>query len=96
MASSLLEHGRKVTVVGATANSSAKKHSYVIAGHTPKRSSGEAKPVAVVVNDKTTILDRDGQQVPSARVQEMQEGAVIVVEGKQSKRGVIKATRMVV
>ncbi|HEU5229618.1 MAG TPA: YegS/Rv2252/BmrU family lipid kinase [Ktedonobacteraceae bacterium] len=95
LAGSLLEHGRKVTVVGTTA-SAGKKHSYVIAGHTPKRSSGEAKPVAVVVNDKTTIFDRNGQHVPSTNVQEMQEGAVIVVEGKQSKRGVIKATRMVI
>ncbi|HZO73414.1 MAG TPA: YegS/Rv2252/BmrU family lipid kinase [Ktedonobacteraceae bacterium] len=95
LADSLLEHGRGVTVLGVASNS-AKKPRYVIAGHAPKRSSSELKPVAVVVTDKTTILDRNGQQVSLSAVQELQEGARIDVEGRQSKRGVIKATRMVV
>lgn len=95
LADSLLEHGRKVTVLGVASNS-AKKPRYVIAGHAPKLSSGELKPVAVVATDKTAILDRNGQQVFLPAVQELQEGAHITVEGKQSKRGVIKATRMVV
>ena len=94
-AHSLLEHGREVTVLGVASNST-KKLRYVIAGHTPKRSSGELKPVAVVVTGKTTILDRNGQQTFLSAVQELSEGAHITVEGRQSKRGVIKATRMVV
>ena len=95
LANSLLEHGRKVTVIGKVPNP-AKKHTYVIAGHTPKVSSGELKPVAVVVNGKTTILDRNGQHLPHTALREVQEGAVIVVEGKQSKRGVIEAARLIV
>lgn len=94
-ADALLEHGRNVAVLGVASNG-AKKPRYVIAGHAPKRSSSELKPVAVVVTDKTTILDRNGQQVSLSAVQELQEGAHIDVEGKQSKRGVIKATRMIV
>src|SRR5579885_1300801 len=92
---SLLEHGRTVTVLGVASNSASKPR-YVIAGHTPKRSSGELKPVAVVVTDKTAILDRDGQQISLPAMQELREGTRITVEGKQSKRGVIKATRVIV
>lgn len=91
---SLLTNGRKVTVVGKAPNPE-KKDTYIIAGGSVKQATGETKPVAVVVNANTIILNRDGERIPSARVRNVQEGMVLVVEGDKSKRGVIEATRMV-
>lgn len=90
----LLEHGRKVTVVGKAPNAD-KKHTYIIAGGTPKAGTGEIKPVAVVVDDDTALFDRTGNHVSSSAVEELQDGTVVVVEGKKSKRGVIQASRLV-
>ncbi len=92
----LMEQGRRVTVVGASPNADKKKQTYVVAGGTTKKSTGETKPVAVRIDDNTMILRRSGQSVSPAVVGELQEGAEIVVEGKQSKRGVISARRVIV
>ena len=92
--SSLLTAGRKVTVVGKAPNPE-KKDTYIIAGGTVKQATGEIKPVAVVVNGDTAILNREGVRVSLDVVRNLQEGMVLVVEGKKSKRGVIEATRMV-
>ena len=86
--------GRKVTVVGKVPNPEL-KDTYIIAGGTIKQATGETKPVAVVVNADTAILNRDGERVSFDEVRKVQEGMVLVVEGKKSKRGVIEATRMV-
>ncbi|GAC1399390.1 MAG: hypothetical protein NVSMB49_09560 [Ktedonobacteraceae bacterium] len=94
LVSSLLTNGRKVTVVGKAPNPE-KKDTYIIAGGTVKQATGEIKPVAVVVNEDTTILNREGVRVFHHEVRNVQEGMVLVVEGKKSKRGVIEATRMV-
>lgn len=94
LVNSLLENGRKVTVVGKVPNPE-KKDTYIIAGGSVKQSTGETKPVAVVVKSDTTILNRDGERVSHTMVRDVREGMVIVVEGKKSKRGVIEATRMV-
>ncbi|HEY5003505.1 MAG TPA: YegS/Rv2252/BmrU family lipid kinase [Ktedonobacteraceae bacterium] len=91
----LLEDGRKVTVVGK-APLAGKKATYIIAGGTLKASTGETRPVAVVVNDKTTIYNHQGEKLSVQSVEELQEGAEIIVEGDKSKRGVIGATRLVV
>jgi hypothetical protein len=90
----LLENGRKVTVVGNVPLAD-KQATYIIAGSTLKASTGETRPVAVVVNAKTTIFNRQGDPLPAPAIEELQEGAVIMVEGKKSKRGVIEATRLV-
>ncbi|GAC1627654.1 MAG: hypothetical protein NVS4B11_25080 [Ktedonobacteraceae bacterium] len=92
--SSLLTNGRKVTVVGKASNPE-KKDTYIIAGGSVKQATGETKPVAVVVNGDTTILNREGARVAVDEVRNVQEGMVLVVEGKKSKRGVIEAIRMV-
>ena len=92
--SSLLTNGRKVTVVGKAPNPE-EKDTYIIAGGSVKQATGEIKPVAVVVNGETTILNREGVRVALDEVRNVQEGMVLVVEGKKSKRGVIQATRMV-
>lgn len=92
---SLLENGRKVTVVGKAPDAE-KPGTYIIAGGALKESTSEIKPVAVVVNAETTIFNRNGGHVQIDAIQELQEGATLVVEGKKSKRGVIQAQRMVI
>ncbi len=56
----LLEHGRKVTVVGVTTHPD-KKRSYIVAGTTSKTSTGETRPVAICIDDKTTLLKQTGK-----------------------------------
>ncbi len=90
-----LQNGRKVSVAGVTRMPD-KKAAYIIAGSTAKRSTGEAKPVAVRIDDDTTIVMRTGESASSAAVQKLPEGGNIVVEGKLSKRGVVQAKRVVV
>ena len=92
--SSLLTDGRKVTVVGKAPNPE-EKDTYIIAGGSVKQATGETKPVAIVVDGETTILNREGARVSVSEVRNVQEGMILVVEGKKSKRGVIHATRMV-
>ncbi len=91
----LLQSGRKVTVVGKVPDP-ARKETYIIAGGSTKESTGEVKPVAVVVNAETAIFSREGERLLLSSVQEMHQGMLIIVEGKKSKRGVIQAARMVV
>jgi len=91
----LLEHGRKVTVVGVTLHSD-KKRTYIVAGTTPKRSTNETIPVAICIDDSTTLLKQTGESATAVEVEHLQENMEIVVEGKRSKRGVIQATGVVV
>ncbi len=91
----LIEEGRKVTVVGV-AHEADKKETYIIAGGTTKKSTGETRPVAVRVNGNTTVLRKTGEAASPSAMQELQEGSEIVVEGKKSKRGVIAAKQIVV
>lgn len=91
----LLEHGRKVTVIGVTIHPD-KKQTYIVAGTTQKRSTGETTPVAVCIDDNTTLLKKTGEHAAIADVEHLQENAEIVVEGKKSKRGAIHATHAVV
>jgi YegS/Rv2252/BmrU family lipid kinase len=91
----LMDNGREVTIIGAT-TIPAKKRTYIIAGTSLKQNTGEIKPVAVRIDEDTTIIKRTGEHVSPAFVLGLPEGEQIVVEGKKSKRGVIRATRMVV
>lgn len=90
----LMEQGRKVTVVGASPNPAAR--TYIVAGGSPKSSTGESRPVAVRIDDQTTVLRRSGATASPDAVQQLPEGTEIVVEGKKSKRGVIAAERVIV
>jgi YegS/Rv2252/BmrU family lipid kinase len=95
LVNALLERGRKVTIVGKTPNPD-KPQTFIIAGHTPKQLSGDNRPVAVVVNDKTDLFNRDGRRVSLAALDEqLQTGAEIVVEGSKNRWGVISARRVV-
>ncbi len=89
-----LAKGRKVTVVG-TAMLSEKKHRYIVAGTTTKADTGDSKPVAIVIDKDTALLKGTGEPASAVDVQQLPEGAQVVVEGKKSKRGVIHATRAV-
>jgi YegS/Rv2252/BmrU family lipid kinase len=91
----LLEHGRKVTVVGVTPRSD-EKRTYIVAGTTSKPGTGETRPVAICIDDCSILLKRTGEPVAANEVEHLLENAEIVVEGKKSKRGVIHATRIVV
>ena len=91
----LVEHGRKVTVVGVTIHPD-NKQTYIVAGTTSKKSTGETTPVAICIDDNTTLLKHTGELVAAFEVEHLQENAEIVVEGKKSKRGVIHAMHVVI
>jgi hypothetical protein len=58
--------------------------------------TGDATPVAVRVDESMTILRHSGEHVSPKLIQELKEGAVIFADGKKSKYGVIRATRVVI
>ena len=91
----LRESGRKVTVVWVGPNPERKGTSIVAGGATAKK-TGESKPVAVRIDPGTLLVRPNGESLSPASAAELREGGVIVVEGKQSKRGVIRAKRVVV
>ncbi len=90
----LVAGGREVKVVGVVANLE-KKDAYIIAGMTLKRSTGESRLVAVRVDGDTSVLKATGENVDLEAVEGLREGDGIVVEGKKSKRGVMRAKRVV-
>lgn len=94
-AKAFLEHGRNVTVIGIAPNPE-KKDTFIVAGQTAKASTGELRPVAVCIDDDTTIIRRTGEPATFAVLRELHEGDSIAVEGKKSKRGVIRASHVVV
>jgi diacylglycerol kinase family enzyme len=91
----VLEVGERVKVVGTCPNPE-KKHVYIVAGAIAKKNTGEYKPVAVRVDSRTKITSHTGEPVPAAFVKTLKEAAEIMVQGKQNKRGVIKAKYVVV
>jgi YegS/Rv2252/BmrU family lipid kinase len=92
-----LVRGRRVTMIGKAVQVEIKKQpAYVLAGTTPKLSTSEQRVVAVVINKKTVLHDQQGNTLPFDDVASVKEGAVITVEGKKNKRGVIRATTMVI
>ena len=92
---SLVEQGYTVTVVGVVPNPD-KQQTYIIAGNMCKQSTDETLPVAVLVDNDVIIVKRTGEQVPTASIEKLQEGTDIVVKGNRNKRGVIRATLVVV
>jgi diacylglycerol kinase family enzyme len=91
----LLERGRKVTVVGVSPNPE-RKGTSIVAGGAAAKKNGGTKPVAVRIDRDTSIFRPSGEFVSPTAATELSEGGVIVVEGKQNKRGVIRAKRVVV
>ena len=91
----LLENGRKVTVV-AVGPDPERKGTFIVAGQVSSKKTDDSKPVAVRIDPNTTLFGPTGEPLPAASAAELPEGSVIVVEGKQNKRGVIRATRVVI
>ena len=86
----LQEQGYKVRVNGVVQVPS-KKQTTIIAGNTVKQRTGETRPVAVRIDEDTIVLSHSGEHILLAHVEKLQDGAVVIVHGKKSKRGVIKA-----
>lgn len=91
----LLKAGRQVVITGKVSNP-AQPGSYIVAGTVTKASTGEARPVAVVITKSTEMFDHQGEKVTPEVVEQLKKDGMLVVEGKKSKRGVIKATRVVI
>ncbi len=95
MMATLLTNGHQVTVKGV-ASQPQKQHAYIIAGTVPHRMTGDSTPVALRVDESVTILRHSGEHVSPVLIEELKEGTVIFAEGKKSKYGVIRATRVVI
>jgi YegS/Rv2252/BmrU family lipid kinase len=91
----LLTNGHQITVRGVAPHSQ-KQDTYIIAGTIPHRMTGDTTPVALCVDERVTILKHSGEHVSHLLIKELQEGAVIFAEGKKSKYGVFRATRVVI
>jgi YegS/Rv2252/BmrU family lipid kinase len=91
----LRDHGQKVTVVGVTPNPE-RETTYIVAGVIFDKKSVASNPVAVRIDHNTTLVGPRGELLPIAFAAKLPENAVIVVEGKQNKRGVVRAKRVLV
>ena len=95
LVNTLLQHGKKVTVTGVGPEGD-KPGTYIIAGTIQNPTTGDTSPIAVCVNDKSIVMQHTGQYVTPTAVQQLQEGAEIVVEGKQGKSGSLRAAQVVI
>ncbi len=87
--------GRLISVISAV-QVPGRKQCAIIAGITRSKGTGALKLVAVKVTHNRAISKADGQAGTFELIHELQEGQEIVVEGKQSKRGVISARRVII
>lgn len=90
----ILAQGRTVQVQGTTVNP-AGKDMLVLAGETRQRRTGDIKPVAVTVNNKTALFHKQGTGASQAELLQLKDNARIVITGKKSRRGVIHAQHLV-
>lgn len=88
------EDARTVKVVGVCPNPD-NKQAYIVAGTMKKKNKAESKPVAVRIESGAEIISRTGETVPLSEVRTLKETNEIMVEGKQNKRGVITAKRVI-
>ena len=93
----LLQNGRRVTVFGKVPDPN-REQTFIIAGSVHNPVTDERRPVALVVNAHTRLLNHDGQPIAdvSKAVGELGEGELVFVEGKSSKRGVIACSTLLV
>lgn len=90
----LREHGRKITVVGASFD--VQHNTYIVAGSYTQANTGALKPVAVRVDASSPILTASGEKLAPISVKKLKEGQEIRVIGKKSKRGVIQAQHILI
>jgi len=91
----LLARGRRVTVVAVGPNP-LRKGASIVAGGITERRTGESRPVAVRIDHDTTLLGSEGEHLAAGVAAGLPAGGVIVVDGRRSKRGVIRAKHVVV
>lgn len=90
------EQGQTVKVFGVSVLPGM-TNTAVIAGSSLSQKTGESKPVAIQVDEKTIIVTSAGKLLsPAALVTNLEEGKEVVVVGKKNKRGAIKATRLLI
>jgi cytochrome c-type biogenesis protein CcmE len=90
----VLEKGRKVTVRGIVPDPR-KSGAYIVAGGACEKDTEEVKPVALRISGKTGLFKRTGEEVLPSAVRTLKEGSEVIVEGKESKRGVVRAKRII-
>ncbi len=91
----LAYQGQQVTVIGVAAQID-RPGTYIIAGTTLKSMTGEIRPVAIRVTEKTEVRTHTGRELAPQFLLQLREREVIIVDGKKSKRSVIKADSLVV
>ena len=82
-----------VVAVGPNPN---REGTWIVAGKISDEKTGESSPVAVRIDGNTTLFNPAGEPLSPAVAAELPEGGEIVVDGKKSKREVIRAKRVVV
>lgn len=92
--SHLRAEGRTVNVAGVGFDTQHGRH--LVVGTFTQQATGVAKPAAVRVDHRTTILNDSGEKLTPSAVQKLQTGNEIIVSGKKSKRGVIQAEHMII
>ncbi len=90
-----MHHGTQVTVTGVGPQADQPNIS-IIAGTKHNPTTGDTSPIAARVNEKSMVMQRTGQHVTPAAVQQLQEGDEIVVEGKKGKSGSLRASQFVI
>ena len=73
-----------------------KENSALIAGSSSNQQTGEINPIAIVVDKKTVIVSSTGKRVSPESAKNVEEGKEVIVVGKRNKRGVIKATCLLI
>ena len=91
----LKKDGRRITVVGGGLNPE-RRGACIIAGGTADKKTGDSKPVAVRIDQETTIVRATGEFLPPTLASNLSEGSVIAVDGRKGKYGVIRAKHVVV
>ena len=88
-----MEHGYNVKLTGV-ATMLDKRHTSIFAGSIVNQRTGETSPVAVRIDEDTLVVSHTCERLPHIYVEKVQDGAVVIVNGKKGKRGVIKAKQV--
>ena len=90
----LIEQSKQVTLLGIVPDPD-KRNNYIIAGTMRKESTGDVKPVAVRVTTDTKLYQRTGEPIEATDLEALHAETILLVAGKESKRGVIQASSIV-
>lgn len=85
---------RSIEIVGSTVNPQ-QPGSYILAGTLRQASTGDLKPVALVATHDTVVLDKEGKLLEIRVLEGLKQNNRVLVQGKKTKRNVIRATCIV-